>query len=156
MSFILTQIIKKKLPEWNERFFIEEDFYFLCQREQVRVMESEKFKHKGEYSIHKDICFILLNKKLNCGEKLWVGLHEFGHHLLHYPVNHRFSKGTRRRMDREANFFAAVALIPTFLIEENMLVGLSVREALGIIVEEFGYPKDLIKIRQEIYETYKI
>ena len=147
MSFILTQIIKKKLPEWNERILTEEDFYAYCQRDKVRVMESELFKHRGEYTIHDNICFILLQTKLKYGEKLWVGFHELGHHLLHYPVPHKFSKGYWRRMDREANFFAAIALIPTWLVESK---------TFGEMMEEYNYPKELIEIRKEIFEVYGI
>lgn len=147
MSFIISQIIKKKLPEWNERILTEDDFYEYCWRDKVRVMESNLFKNKGEYTIHQNICFILLSKKLNFGEKLWVGFHELGHHLLHYPVPHRFSKGYCRRMDREANFFAAIALIPTRLIESK---------TLGEIAEEYNHPNRLIEIRKQIYDCYKI
>lgn len=147
MSFIISQIIKKKLPEWNKRVFVEDDFYKICKLEKVRVMESDLFKNKGEYTLDDNICFIILNKKLKFGEKLWVGFHELGHHFLHYPVPHRFSKGYWRRMDREANFFAAIALIPTWLVQTK---------TLNEIIEEYNYPKDLIMIRKEIWDVYRI
>ncbi len=147
MSFILSQIITKKIADWNKRIFVEDDFYAFCQRERVRVMESAAFKNKGEYKPHEGVCFIMLSKKLKREERLWVGFHELGHHLLHYPVPHRFSRGTWRRMDREANFFAAIALLPTSTIKTKNL---------GEIIEEYNYPKELICIRKDIYDTYKI
>lgn len=147
MAYILEQIIKKKLQNWNGRVFSLDDFYAVCARENVRVMESNLFKHKGEYSIHEGIAFILLQAKLKREEKLWIAFHELGHHLLHYPVNHKFSKSIIRRMDREANFFAAIALIPTRLVKSK---------TLGEIMEEYNYPKELILIRKEIFDVYKI
>lgn len=125
----------------------DDDLSALCEREKVEIAENGSFKFKGEYVIYDAIPFILLRPDLKREMKLWVGLHEFGHHLLHYPVNHRFSKGIVRKMDREANFFAAIALMPTWLIASK---------TLGEIIEEYNYPKQLIRIRKEIYDTYKI
>ncbi len=147
MSFILSQLIKKKLPEWNERVLTDDDLYDFCQRGNVRIVESDLFKHKGEYSIRKNVNFILLQKNLKQSEKLWVGFHELGHHLLHYPVPHYFSKGLCRKMDKEANFFAAIALLPTNIIKKRTFVE---------ILEDYNYPKGLIIIRKEIYDSYKI
>lgn len=113
----------------------------------VRLKEFEKHKYKGEYTIYNDQPFILLRKELKNPFKLWVGLHEFGHHLLHYPVNHHFSVGTTHRMDREANFFAAIALMPTYIVKSK---------TFGEILEEYNYPLLIIKIRKEIHEAYKI
>lgn len=156
MSFILSQILKKKVFEWNEKVFTEDDITNICKVEKVRIFEDHSLKPKGEYTIHEGVPFILLRPNLKREMRLWVGAHELGHHLIHYPVPHRFSKGTKRRMDREANFFAAIALIPTKIIEEKLLTEISVETALGEIMEEFAYPIDLILIRKDIYDTYKI
>lgn len=156
MSSILASIIKKKTPDWNLRVWTEDDLDLLSQRFKVPMLLEESAKAKGEYVVIENIPMILLKPNLKPITRLWVGLHEFGHHLLHYPVNHRFSKGTRRRLDREANFFAAIGLIPTFLIKEKDLLGIPINTILAEIAEEYGYPKDLLKIRKEIYETYKI
>lgn len=135
------------MPEWNERVLTSDDFYDFSQREKVRIVESDLFRYKGEYYIRKNTSFILLQKNLKQPEKLWVGFHELGHHLLHYPVTHHFSKGIYRKMDREANYFAAISLMPTDLIK---------KETFGEIYEEFNYPKQLIELRKEIYDHYKI
>lgn len=147
MAFILSQIIKKKLPEWNAKIFNEEDIYQMSDKMRLPIIENKIAKAKGEYLIIDDNPMIILKPKLKTGDRIWVLFHEFGHHLLHYPVPHKFSKGLQRRMDREANFFAVIALIPTPLVESK---------TLGEIMEEYGYPKDLILIRKEIYEAYKI
>lgn len=146
MSFILSQILKKKVLDWNEKIFTEDDFYRVCKIEKVRVFEDETLKYKGEYTIYENVPFIALRKNLQ-NELLWVGFHELGHHLIHYPVAHKFSKGIWRRMDREANFFAAIALMPSGLIKAK---------TFGEIIEEYNYPKELIRIRKDIYDTYKI
>lgn len=147
MAFILSQIIRKKLPEWNKRIFGADDLDKLSLALNVPIIESDEAKSKGEYLLIENLPLILLKPKLKLAEKIWVSYHEIGHHLLHYPVPHRFSKSLQRRMDREANFFAAIALIPTRLVETK---------TFGEIVEEYNYPKDLILVRKEIYETYKI
>jgi Zn-dependent peptidase ImmA (M78 family) len=147
MAFILSKLIKKKLPEWNERVFTADDLDSLSQKMKVPFVVDATASAKGEYLIIDDEPMILLKPNLKANEKLWVSYHELGHHLLHYPVPHKFSKGLQRRMDREANFFAAIALMPTKLIAEK---------TFGEIVEEYGYSSELIAIRKEIYEAYKI
>ena len=156
MPSILESIIKKKISLWNEIVFTEDVLLKLCTIHNARHYEDEEIKGKGEYTNYDGVWFVVINKNLDRRMKLWVGLHEFGHHLLHYPVPHKFSKGTKRKMDRQANFFAAVAQIPTFLIKENLIIGTTVDAALGMIAEEFNYHKDLIKIRKEIWENYQI
>lgn len=147
MSFILSQIIRKKLSEWNSRVLTEDNFYTICQTEKVRIFEEDFFKYKGEYLIQDGKSLILLQKKLSREEKLWVGFHELGHHLLHYPVPHRFSKSLYRKMDKEANYFAAIALMPTEIIKIK---------TFAEILEDYNYPKGLIIVRKEIYDNYKI
>ena len=146
MKYILAQIIKKKLPEWNEKIFGEDDLYELSKRFKVLIIENAIAKSKGEYLVIDNMPTILLKPNLK-KEKLWIGMHEIGHHLLHYPVNHKFSRSTTNKMDRQANFFAAIALITTKTVESK---------TLGEIMEEYNYPKELILIRKEIYEECKI
>jgi Zn-dependent peptidase ImmA (M78 family) len=131
MAFILSQLIKRKLPEWNERVLSGDDLDKYVEAFRVPMIEDDAAKAKGEYLLIEGQPIIILKPNLKQMEKLWVGFHELGHHLLHYPVPHRFSKGCWRRKDREANFFAAIALLPTKLVESL---------TLAEIVEEYGYP----------------
>lgn len=148
MSYILTSILRKKDADWNRIVYDEDATDRLLQRLRLPVVTDEAAKVKGEYIVDDDgFSMIVLKPNLKNPLKLWVVLHEIGHHLLHYPVNHRFSKGTRRRMDREANFFAALALLPTWLVRSK---------TLEEIIEEYGYPLNLIKIRKEIYDIDKV
>ncbi len=146
MSFILSQILQKKVNEWNRRVLTEDDFYALCARDRLPVIEAP-IKAKGEYTIYGDTPLILLRRGLKPPVRLWVGMHELGHHLLHYPITHRFSRSTFYRIDREANFFAAIALMPTILVTSK---------TVGDIMEEYNYPKELIAVRKDIYERYRI
>lgn len=147
MSFILYRILKKRIPEWNEKVFTEGDFERLCEAEFVRVIETNVLRSKGEYISQHGFAFILIRQGLPRIQKLWVGLHELGHHLMHYPVPHRFSRSIVRRMDREANYFAAIALIPTDLLRQS---------TIGEIAGEHNYPNELLLIRKEIYDAFKI
>jgi Zn-dependent peptidase ImmA (M78 family) len=147
MSLILSQIIKRKLPGWNELVFTLDDFDLIAERMQVRVIETASARANGEYLVYQGKPFIVFREGLKRSVKLWVAYHELGHHLLHYPASHRFSRGTWRKYDREANYFAAIALIPTKLIAEM---------PLSEIQEQLGYDNKLIGVRKEIYEAYRI
>ena len=118
-----------------------------CETHDVRYKEITNHDCRGEYTIFGKQPFILVRKELKRPDKLWVGLHEFGHHLLHYPVNHKFSKSVVKRMDREANYFAAIAMMPTWMVES-----MTFEEIRG----EYNYPHRLILIRREIIEAYRI
>lgn len=156
MSLILSQLIKMKYPRWNECVLNLDDFDWLSQKTLVPIIEDPDTQGKGEYTIIDGQPVILIKPNLKNKDKIWVIAHEFGHHFLHYPVPHKFSKGLKKRMDREANFFAAVALIPTSLIQEKLLIFKTIEQALGSLNEELNYPKELLKIRKEIYEAYRI
>ena len=146
MSHILSQLIKQKLPEWNEIIISEDRFLAACERLRVRIVEWP-IRSRGEYIVEDGLPLILLRKGLDDRLRHWVGVHELGHHLLHYPATHRFSKSIHSRMDREANFFAAIALMPTELCRVM---------TPGEIAGEYDYPKEIIEIRRKISENYQI
>lgn len=143
MSFVLASILKKKIPYWNEIPFTEDLFYQACKETAVAVIDAD-IRSKGEYAILRSKSFIVLRHGLTGPLRLWVGLHELGHHLLHAPVTHRFSRGTVRRMDREANFFAAIAMIPSRLVERS------------VTNVDLDHPRGLIEIRKEIVTAFGI
>lgn len=87
--------------------------------------------------------FILINPALSGADRLWVLFHEIGHFLLHDLVLANFSKSLLRKSDAEANYIAARAMIPVWMIE-------TLRP--DQIELEYGYSKDLIKIRMGIYK----
>jgi Zn-dependent peptidase ImmA (M78 family) len=146
MSHILSQIIKKKLPEWNERIFAYDNLQPLCRGSGVGLIEAP-IRAKGEYTSHDGVPIIILKRGLAQKMRLWVGLHELGHHLLHYPSAHSFSKGIYSKVDREANFFAAIAMMPTELCRTA---------TPAEIAAEYDYPPEIIQIRLEISENLRI
>ncbi|HUF02816.1 MAG TPA: ImmA/IrrE family metallo-endopeptidase [Aridibacter sp.] len=143
---IISQIILKKLPDWNTRVFVLEDFYKICEKDGVVVLEQD-IRSRGEYSVVDKRPIIVLRAGLNEQLKAWIAFHELGHHYLHYPAPHRFSRGTYRKMDREANFFASVALIPTSQLE---------RLAWGEAEPEASGPEGLMRIRLAVYRHFGI
>lgn len=144
MSVILTSLIRKRLPDWNQRVLGMKDFEQICHAERVLFLESIGRKHKGEFIPYANRNIIILRAGLNEGERRWVAFHELGHYFLHAAA-HQFSRSAHRRMDREANIFAAIALLPTQLIKND--------EQLAL---DGYYPAEFIKIRHEIYKEYGI
>lgn len=146
MSHILAHIIKKKLPAWNSRVLRYRDIPDLCHEARCGFIEGPS-KHKGEYVIRRGLPLIVLKQDLRHELRDWVPMHELGHHLLHYPVPHKFSRGVYTKADREANFFAAIALMPTVLCRQM---------TPDEIIAEYGYAPEIVQIRLEITEHFKI
>lgn len=142
MSVILTSLVRKQLPDWNVRVFNEEDALTICRAGKVRVTE-QQIRSRGEYLIYKEIPFIILKTGLKSNWRAWILWHELGHHWLHYPGSHAFSRHTRRKMDWQANYVAALALVPTVLWESA---------SPAEIMADYGYPKELLKLRGVIYD----
>lgn len=71
---------------------------------------------RGFYQYEKRNRFIFINNNLSVEEKIVVCAHELGHAILHKEVNTPFmSQNTFlsvKKIEREANFFAAELLIP--------------------------------------------
>lgn len=146
MAHILSSIIKKKLPLWNERMFRYEDLPAICSRLRTGYVEAP-VRHKGEYTVYDGVPFVIVREDLSEAMKTWVGLHEIGHHLLHYPTAHKFSKSINSKADREANFFAAIAMMPTELCMST---------TPAEVEEQFGLPPEIVAIRREITEVFRI
>lgn len=146
MSLILSQLIKKKLGSWNTRPHTLEDFYEICDVKGVEV-EEQNIRKRGEYFVFDNVPRIIISSQMKDPMKHWIAFHELGHHLLHYPIPHSFSKGTVRKMDFEANFFASIALIPTSIVRE-----LSTNELAG----EHDFHRELVDIRIKYFEGWRI
>lgn len=146
MSYILSNLVKKKVVGWNKRVFSEEDARNICRELGVQIVV-DNIDARGEYIVYKKISFIILKKSLNNHWRAWVLWHELGHHLLHYPGHYLFNQGSTRKADFEANYIASIALIPTFLVKTK---------TLSEIIEEYNYPKKLIETRKLIYDYFKI
>lgn len=144
MSFILSSLIRKRVPDWNSVVFNEDRLVSTSEAAGARVIWAE-IRSRGEYLVYQDQPFIVVRRDLGFGMRPWVLAHELGHHILHAVTHTKFSRGLHRRLEREANYFAAIALIPTFTLPR-----------VGELFEEFNYPRELFAIRQEIQEVYGI
>ncbi|MCB1026126.1 MAG: ImmA/IrrE family metallo-endopeptidase [Acidobacteria bacterium] len=120
------------------------DFEAICVSEGITFVEYKDHPDKGELAVHSDRSWIVLRAGLEPGERRWIAFHELGHYFLHV-ASHKFSRGTRGKMDREANFFATIALLPTNLLKAD--------------AESYSdgyYPKEFVKIRFEIFREFGI
>ena len=143
MSAILTSLIRKRLPEWNLKVFGMTDFEQICCNEKILFVEGIGREHKGEFIPFENRNMIILRAGLPEGDRRWVAFHELGHYFLHAAA-HQFSRSANRRMDREANIFATVALLPSSLLETDN----------GQMAFDGYYPNEFVRMRYEIFQEY--
>jgi len=131
---------------WNRRPLDEGDFYRLCDRFKITVVEMP-LRTNGFYYCVKGKHFIAIDSKLTRIKKLVVMFHEFAHFLMHAPETNTTASfhglGIKTRKEREADTFAMCALIPKTTIEKG--------EVGGLIDE--GFAEDLIEERLAIYRS---
>jgi Zn-dependent peptidase ImmA (M78 family) len=137
--------IKRLRIGWNKNPLGEADFYRLCRRFKVTVVEMP-LRTNGFYYCVKGRHFIAVDSKLPQIKKLLVMFHEFAHFLMHSPDSNTTASfhglGQKTRKEREADAFALCALIPKPWIEE--------REINDLLDE--GFPRELLRERAAIYE----
>jgi len=146
---LLAHRITYHFPDWNQRIITAEEIYDFCEANGARVIKTDLIEGLGEYRVHRDIYpVILINEYIKSTYYAWVLFHEAAHFLLH-PISHaKFSdRNQMRKIEHEANLFAAVALIPQQLM--------MMKEAWEI-EEVFGYPRQLIMLRKKIFDDYGI
>jgi Zn-dependent peptidase ImmA (M78 family) len=135
---------------WNVRPLNETDFFRLCRRHKVAVQEMP-LKVGGFYYCLLGKHYIAVNSRLRNPRKLFVMFHEFAHYLIHSPdtgVTASFhGVGAKSRKEIEADAFATCALLPRRLIET-----LTVRD----LIEDEGFPEELVAARLELYGTHGI
>lgn len=138
----------KKIAElnigWNARPLSEDDFYRLCRKFRITVVEMP-LQTNGFYYCVKGRHFIAVDSRLPMARKLFVMFHEFAHYLMHSPDTNTTASfhglGKKTRKEREADAFALCALIPR--------VSLETRELLEMIDE--GLPAELLEQRIALY-----
>ncbi len=141
----LPLVALKAFPFWNKRTVTEQDLQNYCKRNGIHIAEG-KIDVPGLYVINEGVPFIVIDPDLKGFMRAWVLLHELAHHLLHAPSMQLFDKRFETKADREANFIAAVALLPCAVLETKNFADL---------LEE-GYPAELLWLRKEIYEQFRI
>lgn len=141
----IPDLAKEKIKDWGEIVLDENQALEFCRRNKIYIVEDSRQKF-GKLKYYRDYVFILINPKLGAVMRLWVLWHEIGHFCLHAPVTASFSKSTVRKLDREANYVAAIAMIPLHVI---------LFETPEEIQEQYGYPMELIQIRLDICRKEK-
>lgn len=137
---------------WNEKAFTETDILRLCRRERIKIVEYQLTASPGFYYVCKGRPFITIDSRLRGTRCLYVMLHELGHHFLHVPPGmigaHFFRLRPGTKQEHEAEFFAAVALIP-----ERRL-----RRLLSTPRDEWddGISEEMVTIRLKVLELYGI
>lgn len=147
MSVIFTSLVQKKLAEWNHRVLSEDDAFAAVAGEPVRIHTDAPIRWRGEYLIYRETPTILIKKNLSSRWRLWVLWHELAHYWLHQPGHYKFHKTIVRKFDFEANFVAAIAMMPTYLVQ---------RYSIDELIYEFNYPKEIKFVREFIASYYKI
>lgn len=149
MQFLTEKIQHLKIG-WNEREMTESDFYRLCRRFKIKVVEMP-LRTGGFYYRVMGRDFIAVDSHLPGEKKLLVLFHELGHFLFHTPESGATANfhgvGRRTRVEREADVFALCALIPKQLIETKTLQEL---------VDEDGFTHEVVAERLSVFERYGI
>lgn len=132
----LTGLVSASIKGWGSRSLTENDAIEFCNQNSVHIIDDPK-QPFGMLVKYKGYFFILVNPALDAGSRLWVLWHEIGHFILHEPTYQTFSKGGKRKCEREANVVAAIAMMPKMLLETS-----DVNDLLDL-----GIPRDLMRIR---------
>ena len=137
--------IKNLRIGWNKRPLGEEDFYRLCRRFKVTVVEMP-LRTNGFYYCVRGRHFIAVDSKLSHIKMLFVMFHEFAHFLMHSPDTNTTASfhglGQKTRKEREADAFALCALIPKSWIEDR---------DISELIDD-GFSMELLRERALVYE----
>lgn len=145
----LTEKIRHLKIGWNERELTETDFYRLCRRFKIKVVEMPLGTGGFYYRVlGRD--FIAVDSRLPREKKLFILFHELGHFLFHTPESGATANfhgvGRRTRIELEADVFALCALIPKQLIEAK---------AVQELIDESLSP-EIVAERLAVLERYGI
>jgi Zn-dependent peptidase ImmA (M78 family) len=132
---------------WNERVLTRHDFYTICRDDGVLVRDAS-MRWSGLYMVCEEVPVIVLNDRLVGPDRIVVGWHELGHHLMHLPGMAFFcGDSTKRKVEFEAQRFAACALIP-----QPVLASMHVEE----IEQDYGYSRELVQFRMRLFQRLRI
>lgn len=145
-SFFLDTVSRLRCG-WNRKPLTEGDFFALCSRKKITVVEMP-LETNGFYYCVKGQHFIAVDSRLSPCKKLLVMFHEFAHYLMHAPdsgVTANFHGiGHKTRKESEADAFALCALMPVTWILEGSIYR---------IAEEEGIPVSMVEDRLEVHRT---
>lgn len=120
---ILHLLAQKAFPYWNKRAITERDIRRYCKKKGIQIVEG-KFGAAGLHTPYGGYSFIVIDPDLKGVMRLWVLLHELAHFLLHAPGIQLFDRSYESKMDYEANFVAAVGMIPLSWVQTKSFADL--------------------------------
>jgi Zn-dependent peptidase ImmA (M78 family) len=142
--------IRRKLPRWwNTQVPTEGDFYRICRRERIRVVEMP-LRVPGYYMACNGRRFIIINSALRGVRWLHVAFHELGHHLLHAPKYAHsafFFIDNNTKEHAEAEAFALCTMIPEPLLRRMLACE---------IEEEYGFTREMLHQRLRVLDLYGV
>ena len=140
----LTQAIRRHFPDWNKRVHSVSELSTFSDLSEIIVKETDLISDLGEYRVHKKQPFIFIHKYAAENFKPWVFAHETGHFCLHDINSAKFSILGKNKVEIEANIFACVFFIPRHLVLTKTVFDLQY---------EYNYPKKLIMLRKNLFDT---
>lgn len=147
MKFLTSKILEF-LPDWNKRIHTEANAYKFCQENRIITLDSENIDDLGEYRLKDEKPVIIIQRFISSRYRNFVLHHEIGHFILHPASAARFSdEVVKNKIEKEANFAAAVAMLPKHIVEMKTLTD---------IAYEFNIPRKVILFRKWIYDNYRI
>jgi Zn-dependent peptidase ImmA (M78 family) len=149
MFFFLDKIAALSIG-WNERPLSETDFYRLCKRFKIRVVEMP-LRTNGFYYRLRGKDFIAVDSGLAGPQRLLVLFHELGHFLFHTPESGATANfhgvGRRTRQEREADMFALCSLIPKSWIETR---------SAHQLIDDDGFSSEIVAERCAIFAQHGV
>lgn len=138
---------KIKIKGFNKRSLDETDAYWICEEENITVIEAEV--PTSFYFVCKGQAFIVLKKSLKGLKKLFDLWHEIGHHFLHSGREYEsyFFGLIESKNEVEANIFATVAICPKLALDNYDFLENHPRSR---------FARNLFKERQRLEFLYQI
>lgn len=131
---------------WNKRILNEDDFDKCCASYGILFIETS-MKWQGLYLVRQSIPVIAINSSLKGWQRLLVCWHEMVHHLLDTPELTFFSIGSLNKMEERADIISICSVIPKTIIS---------CDSPYTLVEEYGFPEEIIQSRLKILYEFGI
>lgn len=138
-------LLRNTPPEWNVKVLTQDDFDYYCDRAGIVVREVS-LEQPGLYIRSGGRPQIFLNNELRGANRLFVEFHELAHHWLH-PTGVRMFLGWGKEIEIEADIVAVCCLIPKTVLTHYWP---------SEIAEIYGYSHDLVGLRCEVFDRWRI
>lgn len=127
---------------WNRRPLALDDFYELCERERITVIEYAIADSFGYYFELHGQRAIALDNRLEPFDRTHVAFHEFAHAIWHAPGHYIDT----HIIDAQADIIAHCALLPRPLLFQC---------TANELMSDHDYPRWLIQRRIAVYRHYR-